>query len=470
MIKTYIMNMEDRPGAFLEASRIIGRLDGNICRVNYNKAVDMHILFMDVDAHPDSHQEIFHQLTQAGYLTPDRLEQKVMVLEMKMPDEPGELTAVLEVLSRHAININYMNTRADDSGFQLFRMGILVENPALTKILLEAIAQICSVRILDYHVTEKALDGTVFYIAFSQEMRKLLRLNQKDANRFLIDANNIMQFLDKQGEMPQKTFDYLGRFARFVVEHQGAGFNPIVSRRQLSLQVKATLIEPPCGSNTCILDDGKELLFVDGGFSCYLDEMTDVMRREIPGFDEKPKTLLLTHGDIDHTGLWRLCDKILVNGTIHENFVLEHNHRDCFREQEPQHAPYGRIAKIITQYQPPALEKLVSLGQTRERDVLNHIGYFNFGDLCLRIFQGRGGHVRGEMIFLDDVQKIMFTGDNLVNIRGFSKEQKEFNILAPYLMSSVNMDSKEASTCRKFLQDLGQGYFIIPGHGKWLSL
>lgn len=470
MKKTYILNMEDRPGAFLEASRIIGDLGGNICRINYNKAVDMHILFMDVDAHPLCHEDIFVKLDEAGYLTPERMEQKVIVLEMEMPDEPGELTAVLEVLSQHAININYMNTRAEDTGFQIFRMGLLIENPALTKILLDEIAQICTVRILDYHVTEKALDGTVFYIAFADEMRKLLHLSKKEMNNFVIDANNIMQFLDKQGEMPQKTFDYLGKFARFVVGHKGANFNPIINRRQLSLQVKAMLIEPPCGSNICVLDDGKELLFVDGGFSYYLDEMLEVLRREIPDFDNRPKNLLLTHGDIDHTGLWSICDKILVNGTIHENFVLEHSHRDCFREQDSQHAPYCRIGKIITQYEPPTLDKLVSLGQSRGRDVLNHIGYFNFGDLCLRIFQGRGGHVRGEMVFLDDVQKIMFTGDNLVNIRGFSKDQKEFNILAPYLMSSVNMDSEEAGACRKFLQELGKGYFIIPGHGKWFGM
>ncbi|MFI3313943.1 MAG: MBL fold metallo-hydrolase, partial [Eubacteriales bacterium] len=250
----------------------------------------------------------------------------------------------------------------------------------------------------------------------------------------------------------------------------GAGFDPIVSRRQLSLQVKATLVEPPCGSNTCVLDDGKELLFVDSGFGCYAEETLAVLRQEIPNFDEKPKRLLLTHGDVDHIGLWPYCDQVLVNGDIHHNFVLAHSRRPDFREQNDHHAPYSRISKIIIGYEPPTLDKLVSLGQSKCPDVLNHIGYLNFGDLCLKIFQGRGGHVRGEMIFMDDVQKIMFTGDNLVNIRGFSQNQKEFNVLAPYLMTSVNMDSEEATACRKLLQEWGKGYFIIPGHGKWFGM
>ncbi len=470
MIKTYIMTMADRAGAFLEASRIIGNLGGNICRINYNKAVDMHILFLDVDAHPEIHADIFAQLNQMGYLSPERLEQQIIVMEMKMSDAPGELTAVLEVINRHEVNINYMNARADNSGYQRFRMGLLVEEPALTKVLLDEIAQICAVKIMDYNVTEKALDGTVFYISFAQEMAELIGLTQKTVNHFLIDANNIMQFLDKKGELPQKTFEYLGKYARFVVGHKGAGFNPLISHRQLSLQVKATLIEPPCGSNTCVLDDGRELLLIDGGFGCYAQETVAVLRREIPDFDNKPKRLLLTHGDIDHVGLWPYCDTVLGNGAIHENFVLEHNQKEDFREQNLHHAPYCRISKIITNYEPPALEKMVSLGQSKCHDVLNHIGYLNFGDLCLRIYQGRGGHVRGEMIFLDDVQKIMFTGDNLVNIRGFSADQKEFNILAPYLMTSVNIDSAEATACRKLLQEWGKGYFIIPGHGKWFSM
>ncbi|MFI3313557.1 MAG: MBL fold metallo-hydrolase, partial [Eubacteriales bacterium] len=272
MTKTYILNMEDRAGAFLEASRIVGGLGGNIVRVNYNKGVDMHILFLDVEAHPEIHTEIFAQLDAAGYLSADKLEKKIIVLEMKMTDEPGAMIAVLEVIHSHEVNINYINARANDSGYQRLRLGLLIEEPAMTKVLLDEIAQICKVKIVDYHVTEKALDGTVFYIAFAQEMAELFDLDQKSVNRFLIDANNIMQFLDKKGEMPQKTFEYLGKYARFIVEHKGAGFDPIVSRRQLSLQVKATLVEPPCGSNTCVLDDGKELLFVDSGFGCYAEE------------------------------------------------------------------------------------------------------------------------------------------------------------------------------------------------------
>ena len=50
MQKTYITTMPDKAGAFLKANQIIAGHGGNIVRVSYNKAVDLHTLFLDVEA------------------------------------------------------------------------------------------------------------------------------------------------------------------------------------------------------------------------------------------------------------------------------------------------------------------------------------------------------------------------------------------------------------------------------------
>ena len=50
MRKTYVTRMPDKAGAFLLASRIIAEEGGNITRVNYNRAVDTHTLFLEVTA------------------------------------------------------------------------------------------------------------------------------------------------------------------------------------------------------------------------------------------------------------------------------------------------------------------------------------------------------------------------------------------------------------------------------------
>lgn len=54
MKKTFTTTMPDRVGAFLRASQAIGELGANITRVSYNKAVDTHMLFIEVEAEPEA--------------------------------------------------------------------------------------------------------------------------------------------------------------------------------------------------------------------------------------------------------------------------------------------------------------------------------------------------------------------------------------------------------------------------------
>ena len=80
---------------------------------------------------------------------------------------------------------------------------------------------------------------------------------------------------------------------------------------------------------------------------------------------------------------------------------------------------------------------------------------------------GNGGHFKGEIVLVDDAHRIVFSGDIMVNIKGFSKEQYDFNLLAPYLMTTVNLDSRRAAAERKYLQSLfpTDVYTYCCGHG-----
>ena len=467
MKKTYITKMPDKAGAFLEASAIIAREGGNIVRVSYNKAVDLHTLFLDVEADGAQLHRITAGLRDIGYLSDQEQAPQVMLIELKLLDVPGAVRPVLETLNRYDVNISYLNSQENGTAYQYFRMGLFLERPAVIKKLLDEISSICSVKILEYSITEKVLDSTVFYIGFANEIQSLLHLSQKKTNQFIIESNKIMQFLDARNETPFKTFEYIRNFAKFIVEHKGDGFRPIISQRKLSPRVTACIIEPPCGSNTYLLDDGEELLVIDGGFQCFLEEMLPILERLAPDFSTRKKRIALTHADIDHDGLLPLFDEVLVSENCRQNFVWDYEGNDDFREQNPIHAPYCRLSKIISGYTPPDPGKLKVLGKKTDNRTLSHIGELAFGDLHFQLYEGNGGHVKGETIFVDPEQKVMFTGDNLVNIRGFSPDQMTFNALAPYLMTSVNMDSKEATACRKQLLKWAKGMFVCPGHGMW---
>ena len=57
MKKTYITTMPNHIGAFLKASECFASLGINITRVSYNKAIDSHTLFIDVEGKEDKFKE-----------------------------------------------------------------------------------------------------------------------------------------------------------------------------------------------------------------------------------------------------------------------------------------------------------------------------------------------------------------------------------------------------------------------------
>ena len=68
MKKTYVTTMPDHVGAFLKASRCIAALGINITRVSYNKAVDMHTLFIEAEGSPEQLAQATERLREIGYL------------------------------------------------------------------------------------------------------------------------------------------------------------------------------------------------------------------------------------------------------------------------------------------------------------------------------------------------------------------------------------------------------------------
>ncbi len=470
--KTYITNMPDKAGAFLQASKIIANCGGNIVRVNYNKALDVHTLFIDVDATEIQHRRINQLLTNYGYLLPTTKEEtKVIMISIKIPDVVGAVIPILQIIDNYDINVTYINSKENGTGYQNLQMGLLIEKPNLIKRLLDEISQICEVRIVDYNFTEKNLDNTVFYIQFANEMREILGLNQQQTNEVTIQTNKIMQLLDQRNEvLPLKTFDYIKQFAQFVVDQKGDKFERDIHMQEFPNGTVIYLFQPPCGSNTYIIKNGKELLFVDCGFACYKNEMMKVFYDIVPNFNLCDKRALITHADIDHVGLLDLFDQTYMSEGCYQNFLLELRRQPNYREQVVLHEPYCIISKIISEYHTPNLKKCVVFDKKSDDELLTKIADFSYAGLDFEVFEGKGGHVKGETVFVCHQYKLIFTGDIFVNAKGFTEKQAYFNSLAPYLMRSVNVDSKVAREIRELICEKYQGYTVYPGHGTSIQI
>ena len=452
------------------ASCIIRKNGGNIVRVSYNKSVDVHTLFIEVNADKAEHKRIFAELSDVGYLTENKTEQKVILIVLKLPDVVGAVTHVLEVINNYDINVTYISSQENGTPYQYFKMGLLVENTDEIKSLLEDISRICEVKIIDYDITEKSLDNTVFYITFANEMREILNLTQEQTNEVIIHSNKIMQMLDERNEQPLKTFDYIKQFARFVVSQKGDNFTADIRVKELAGGITIYLIQPPCGSNTYIIKSGNELLFVDCGFPCYKNEMMKIFTELLGDLANFRKSIIITHADIDHIGLLGLFDTVYMSGSCYENFFAEHKGMPNFREQNTLHEPYCKLSKIISDYTPPTLKNCLVIGDKPNDKQFSIIGKLKFSDLTFDVYEGCGGHIKGETVIICEELKILFTGDIFVNAKGFSEKQKQFNLLAPYLMTSVNVDSLKAKKLREYITEHYEGYTVYPGHGTEIVL
>jgi len=278
-----------------------------------------------------------------------------------------------------------------------------------------------------------------------------------------------MQTLDEQGLSPYRTFDSISKFTELLSLSKGNGYTPRISNHKITENTEIILIEPPCGSNTIIIKSNGEILFVDSGYACYRDEMISVFKRLIPNFESMKKRVLITHADVDHCGLLPIFDEIITSHKTAECLRNEYNGKNGYREENPLHKPYINICKSLTSYKPTNPEKISVLWKDLKNptEPLTQIGFYEFGDLHFEVYEGKGGHLPGEIVLIDYSNHIAITGDIYINVHGLTSEQSEYNQYAPILMTSVDTDPKLCAEERKaILQRLGVGDWQIFGaHG-----
>ncbi|MBP3704286.1 MAG: hypothetical protein J6I98_02020, partial [Clostridia bacterium] len=221
MKKTFITHMPDKAGAFLSASRIISTAGGNITRVSYNKAIDQHMLFIEVSAGEEQLAYISEKLQEIGYILNENEPGQTILIEFKLLNVPNTALPVLELINRYHFNITYISTQENDTDYQNFKVGLYIRDPEQTKSFLEEASKLCELHILNYDKSKKVLDNTVFYLSFARQVSEMLHLNREAENELIADSNRIMQMLDERSGSPYKTFSYIGKFAEMLHSFKG---------------------------------------------------------------------------------------------------------------------------------------------------------------------------------------------------------------------------------------------------------
>ena len=470
MKKTYVTSMPDHIGAFLKASKCFSVLGVNITRVSYNKAVDTHTLFIDAEGTEEQLKKADSELKKIGYLRNDSDDKtSIVLLEFCLKDVPGSVTAVLELINEFNFNISYISSQENGTDYQYFKMGLYVDDYDKISRFLTQAEKLCKVRAIDYNSSKNVYDNSIFYNTYVLGLSQMMGLTDSENQELLINVNLAMQTLDEKGLSPYRTFDSISKFAELLSLSKGVNFSPRISTHKISEKTEIVLIEPPCGSNTIIIKSNDDYLFVDSGYACYQKEMVALFEKLIPEFKKVKKRILVTHADVDHCGLLPLFDEVIASEKAAVCLEKLYNGLNGYREENPLHKPYINICKILTEYQPVNPRKIVKLWKSKDsyEKALTQIGFLNFGDLNFEVYEGKGGHLPGEIVLIDYSNHIAITGDIYINTHGLTSEQAKYNQYAPILMTSVDTDSKLCLEERNaILQRLGVGKWQIFGaHG-----
>ena len=461
--------MPNHIGAFLKASKCFSALGINITRVSYNKAIDSHTLFIDAEGSKEQLEKADVELEKIGYLQNNASKSSIVLIEFQLEDVPGSVTNVLTLINEFNFNISYISSQENGTDYQHFKMGLYVDDSDKIARFLREVEKICKVRVIDYNSSEKVYDNSIFYNTYVGGLSKMMELDEEVTKELLVHTNLAMQTLDEQGLSPFKTFDSITKFAELIAASKGENFNPRITSHKITDSTEIITVEPPCGSNTTIIKSCGKVLFVDSGYACYEAEMVEIFKKLLPDFDSMEKTVLVTHADVDHCGLLPIFDKVVGSAKSILSLGNEYCNKDGFREENPLHKPYICICKILTDYKATDESKLVALwGDDKETSApLTDIGIFDFGELHFQVYEGKGGHLRGEVVLIDYEHRIAITGDVYINMHGFTKEQAEYNQYAPILMTSVDTNPALCAEERKALVKLlGDGEWQIFGaHG-----
>lgn len=467
ILRTFTTRTPDKPGAFMLACKVIMDHDGNIVRVSFNKGVN---LFIEVYATREQLNAIDKELSEISYVDYMPKEPTILVMDVRIKDTPGALYPVLKVIDKYDVNISYLNSKAENKDYQNFNIGMEVEKPEISKKILDEVATIYPLDVVSYNGNYNDLDVTVEYIRLANSIQRLFSQSDEVVKRFIGESKKVADLMKKNGQEPKEVFDSVKQLANFIAFHRDLNFKPRITNIELTPNTMLHVIEPPCGSNTYILRNDDSLLFVDSGLGIFADEMITELREMFPCFFSMEKTMVSTHADVDHNGLLSIIEgaKILMTQKTKDILIDDKGGKDnknvfadCF----------GRLSRIVNDYEQPNTESISILGKdVPETHDLLLIDKIRFGDIELEVYEGNGGHMKGETILYCREPKILFTGDVYSNVDDLSPERAEFESVAPFLLKNSDSDQelleKLRSQIDKLIDEEGRsGTIVCGGHG-----
>lgn len=473
MEKSLALVVPDRTGVMREVVRIFSDHGVSVLRISYNRVVDTHALYVDLWGSSSALAAAEDELRAWRFLPGQRMVGEVRLLEFSGEDELPDLEPLLACVNRYEFNITYINARTDTEQANRLQLGVYMEDTSTFDAFIQDTRSICAVRVMERDEYPSSLDNNHFTLSFAHGLAQRLGFDAAAEEVILINSNRIMQNLAAENEDPFHPFSFIRKIGDTIAFYKGDAYAQAcrVTRSHTAAGLAFTCIEPPVGSDTWVFECDECLLCVDAGYYCMADELEKVLCSVYPDWHQRTKELVLTHADIDHVGDCSRFDRVYASGRIIDNFTFETMGIASWREQDPRSLPYTLIGDVLSDYHTPDPQSLTCLGDPspfgEQEELLRQIDTLEVAPLSFEVWEGKGGHVRGETVLIERTHRICVSGDIFVNVRAQTKPQARYNTLGPYLMMSVDANPDWARDERtKMFGLLGKGTWqVLGGHG-----
>ncbi|MFA5353147.1 MAG: MBL fold metallo-hydrolase [Thermodesulfovibrionales bacterium] len=494
--------LDDRPGSLADFASAISLSNGNIGFFHYDRSSDSSRVAVEVQVEGRERMEsLLGIMRERGYSferTQDSRDAEVgitslaSILEVKVRLEhrPGTLAGFAQLLRERGANVIYM----------LFDEAIDPESADIAM----AVRDVAEVDSLLQAINEKGYHYRVVYRGSDEEEAEQV-IGLKLVEKFFLRLRRILgeEDLTEMRSLIASSHELSEDLIRFASEaganlEAGEVFEKILtlaSRSRSSTGERFAVREMPplqlgdvtlysfrlpTTENIFVFKSGSDLFMVDAGYGIYYEDIKRLFREK--GMDPSQlRRIFITHPDADHMGSADSFSREFGTEVVMHpgsRGVMEHGNR-----------AYGASGRLfnLNKYYTRLISRFTESGFSGEAQYFSPsekgrvgafriIDAFSIGSLSFDVLESHGGHIPGQVFFMNRDYGLLFSSDYLINIQSLSADEREILGVYRYLLTSPNSDSRiykeESAGLKEIAQMLdeemkgrGKRAVILPGHG-----
>ena len=494
--------LEDKPGSLADFSSLIAKTGGNIGLFHYNRSIDCNRVVAEAQFKKRNTLQRFLGLLKGRDYSSHKKErdeieittpESILEIRVRLVNKPGSLASFALLLREHQANVIYMfyNEGIDPEAADI---ALATRDPGEVNNLLSVINS----EGYHYKVVYRGSDieeveriiGLNLVEKFFMRLQKLVNNQGVQELMTIVESSkklsaDLVCFYSEVGNHLETAdiFESILTFASTSITKVGSNFHiRELPTLQFNENIQLFTFRPPTGGNIFVFQHGGEVTMFEAGYGLYYEDIKSLLERK--GIDPgRVERIFISHNDADHIG---------TAGYFVEEFGTKvFMHPDGKGIIDNENRAYGANTKLsklnkhftmlvgkFTKCKYPEKLSFFSTSTIGRIGAFNVVDTFTIGSLEFQVLESHGGHIPGQVFFLNREHGLFFTSDYLINIDSLLAEEREYMKLPRYLMTSTNTNSdifKEEtmslvdviSLLDKEIRSRGKSVLIFPGHGDY---